>query len=394
MSNAFSSSFHLLSPSITVDHSNVISPAFKISTPSNFAASTGPPSAGPSTWRTAYTSDFPTTAGPSRRSLNLKKRTAEEQQIMAKTNARFASRLVTDHALVLYPDADTPFRDTADVVNRLLPYHVFKQPKEDLDLLIKGDKGKGKATEEDLKNEIKETKFALECHKRRDALEARFRKIKVRSGMRPAPDEQTVLLASLALDAERSDTTLLMNELRTARAELERREKEKRITSNTARMGYYGSAPSAATPSVPPQYYRSYPYGYTQVYGTPMHSSSTSTFSVSSAPTPAQYAPTQSAIPVQLPVASLPALHALGIVPIPAASIPPDGQQPPAVLRGSTSNGTMLSLEINVSLLQSAQMSGLAMVLNSLMSRNSSGSTPDPLAVPSTLPSNDGQTTT
>lgn len=29
----------------------------------------------------------------------------------------------------------------------------------------------------------------------------------------------------------------------------------------------------------------------------------------------------------------------------------------------------MLSLEINVSLLQSAQMSGLAMVLNSLMSR-------------------------
>ena len=33
-------------------------------------------------------------------------------------------------------------------------------------------------------------------------------------------------------------------------------------------------------------------------------------------------------------------------------------------------NGTMLSLEINVSLLQSTQMSGLALILNSLMSRS------------------------
>lgn len=73
---------------------------------------------------------------------------------------------------------------------------------------------------------------------------------------------------------------------------------------------------------------------------------------------------------MQLPVTSLSALHALGIVPIPAASVPPPDQpQPAAVLKGSTSNGTMLSLDINVSLLQSAQMSGLAILLNSLMSR-------------------------
>ena len=73
---------------------------------------------------------------------------------------------------------------------------------------------------------------------------------------------------------------------------------------------------------------------------------------------------------MQLPVTSLSALHALGIVPIPAASVPPPDQpQPAAVLKGSTSNGTMLSLDINVSLLQPAQMSGLAILLNSLMSR-------------------------
>ncbi|KAF7964646.1 hypothetical protein HWV62_4517, partial [Athelia sp. TMB] len=73
---------------------------------------------------------------------------------------------------------------------------------------------------------------------------------------------------------------------------------------------------------------------------------------------------------------------ALGIVPVPASSLPPaDQPQPLAILRGSTSNGTMLSLEINVSLLQSAQMNGLALVLNSLMNRGG-----DPAATPATPP--------
>jgi hypothetical protein len=36
-------------------------------------------------------------------------------------------------------------------------------------------------------------------------------------------------------------------------------------------------------------------------------------------------------------------------------------------LRGTSSNGAVLNLEINVSLLQAAQMSGLALVLNSIM---------------------------
>ena len=139
-------------------------------------------------------------------------------------------------------------------------------------------------------------------------------------------------------------------------------------------MGRVTQYPSA-TPAAMPQYYRPYPYPYTQVYGAPMATGSTSTFQASPPPLPLTgYTPYQSAgaIPVQLPVASLPALHALGIVPVPASSLPPpEGQPPPAaVLRGSTANGTMLSLEINVSLLQSAQMSGLAMVLNSLMARS------------------------
>ena len=44
--------------------------------------------------------------------------------------------------------------DYADVVNRLLPYHVFQQPQEDLAKIIHDKKGKGKATENDLGAEI------------------------------------------------------------------------------------------------------------------------------------------------------------------------------------------------------------------------------------------------
>lgn len=173
------------------------------------------------------------------------------------------------------------------------------------------------------------------------------------------------------MDVERSDTTLLSNELRTVRAEYDRREKERRMTTHVARPAYYGPAPTTAT-AMSTQYYRGYPYAYAQVYGSPAQASTTpAAFSITPTSLVSSPVPTQSAIPVQLPVASLPALHALGIVPVPAASLPADGQsQPAAILRGSTSNGSMLSLEINVSSLQSAQMSGLAMVLNSLMSKS------------------------
>src|SRR5579863_8564943 len=63
-----------------------------------------------------------------------------------------AARLTADHISVLFPDVDTPFRDVEDVVDRLLPYHVFQHPREDLP---KAGKGKRKATEEEiLQNEL------------------------------------------------------------------------------------------------------------------------------------------------------------------------------------------------------------------------------------------------
>jgi hypothetical protein len=67
---------------------------------------------------------------------------------------RIAERIAADQTAALRPDTETPFVDAADAVRRLLPYHVFQHPKEDLLQLQYGErKGKRKATEEDLLRE-------------------------------------------------------------------------------------------------------------------------------------------------------------------------------------------------------------------------------------------------
>ncbi|EGN99881.1 hypothetical protein SERLA73DRAFT_106745 [Serpula lacrymans var. lacrymans S7.3] len=299
---------------------------------------------------------------------NKRTRTEEEIQIMKDTAGRFATCLEADHISVLYPDVDSPFVDAADVVDRLLPYHILQQPKDDLVAILRNGKRKGKEkATSDLRDRITETRLSLDFLKRRQALESRFKRVKLKSGKRTSPHDQAYILAQAVLEADRAETTSISSELRNARAELDKIQREKRMaTMPPPRPSYFPQTSQT-------QYYRTYPYAYTQPYGgaqTATTSFSTSTFSTSLS-SPSTYTPSStSAIPVQLPVASLSALNALGIVPVPATSLPASDQpQPPAVLRGSTSNGTMLSLEINVSLLQSAQMSGLAMLLNSLMSR-------------------------
>lgn len=54
-----------------------------------------------------------------------------------------------------FPDFDTPFEDAPDVVRRLLPYHIFQHPANDLNSIIADPTGKGKAkaTGQDLMRE-------------------------------------------------------------------------------------------------------------------------------------------------------------------------------------------------------------------------------------------------
>jgi hypothetical protein len=167
------------------------------------------------------------------------------------------------------------------------------------------------------------------------------------------------------LEAERSETASLNVELRNTRLEIERVEREKRLASHRASFG-----PSA--PHTPHGMYRPYTYTYpSQSYrsASQLATSASSATYLPSPTQPASFVPSATGtIPVQLPATSLGALTTLGIVPVPVSALPPPDQpQPPAILKGATENGTLLSLEINISLLQSVQMSGLAMVLNSLV---------------------------
>jgi hypothetical protein len=171
---------------------------------------------------------------------------------------------------------------------------------------------------------------------------------------------------------------MLQSQVRAAKSELDRMEREKRLAANPnpIRSSYYIAPQSPAVVASSP-YYRGYPYSYSQ----PQPSTSTFAIATPGAPTPSAIVPPSAAshtgpVPVQLPLASLPALHALSIIPVPSTSVPAEGPQPAAVLRGSSSNGTILNLEINVASLQPAQMSGLAVILNSLMSRSTGAAAP------------------
>jgi hypothetical protein len=93
----------------------------------------------------------------------------EEYDIISRVQERFAYNLThvfsllnhdrlallvqADHAQVARPDSETPFVDTKDVIDRLLPYHVFQQPNDDLSYLVKG-KIKEENDDRDPKHEI------------------------------------------------------------------------------------------------------------------------------------------------------------------------------------------------------------------------------------------------
>jgi hypothetical protein len=63
----------------------------------------------------------------------LSKRLPEEEFQHRDIKRRFLETLSKDHVSVTTPDYQTPFRSMKDVIDRLLPYHVYQYPKMDLD---------------------------------------------------------------------------------------------------------------------------------------------------------------------------------------------------------------------------------------------------------------------
>ncbi|KAI9316796.1 hypothetical protein BX666DRAFT_1946924 [Dichotomocladium elegans] len=64
----------------------------------------------------------------------LSKRLPEEENHHQEIKRRMFDSIVADHRAVLDPDYETPFKSVEDVINRLLPYHIFQYPKADLEV--------------------------------------------------------------------------------------------------------------------------------------------------------------------------------------------------------------------------------------------------------------------
>lgn len=280
---------------------------------------TASPVAGPSTSTATSTS---AASSGQRKTARGRKRTLQEDEVAAQTATRFAARLAADQQATLKPEVDTPFADVEDAVRRLLPYHIYQQPKGDLEKLI-SRKGKGKAEEVDLRSEIEDTKFALECHKRKRALRDRLHSMRVREGKREAPADQAFFLEQAVCDAERAEIAWMNAELRSARAELDRRERTKREAQAAAQRS--SAAPMTSTFYVPPatapqsQYYQ-YPYTFSQTYGSaqpltfqpymphaPYASTPTNTSATGS---PAPTLSTPAAVPSPAPTTTAPGAYA------------------------------------------------------------------------------------
>lgn len=172
-----------------------------------------------------------------------------------------------------------------------------------------------------------------------------------------APADASIALAQAVLEADRAASQGITAELRAARAILERA-RLPRSNFNSSLAGYGAHYRPYYPPAQQPQPQTSAP--------------------------PHMHPSFSSPIPVQLPVRLVPALTQLGIVPVPLASVPPKSSpQPACVQLGTVGGGVALSLTINLSLLQPGQMSGLAVLLNSLVPASS----PVTPQLPSTLSS-------
>ncbi|KDQ13189.1 hypothetical protein BOTBODRAFT_33802 [Botryobasidium botryosum FD-172 SS1] len=349
-----------------------------------------------------------------------RRRTEEEDALRDATASRVKAALAADHYSVLYPDTQTPFRDAADVVNRLLPYHVFQHPAEELDFSASGGSScKGKEREPGIVREVEETTFALECFQRRQALQDRFREIRTREAQRSSPIEQIYFLTTNILETERVANSQLSAELRNLRAEHEKIERQKRLTaaaaarpappppittnpySNPALLSssHPGAPRQPASTSVFRPYHHPYAYSYSSTPSTPYastpatpYASTPTTPYASIAPTPTSSSfplspnvPSASStapvapIPIQIPASALSALHAIGITPVhaPPPNAPPLNPPPTAMLLGSTADGRMLNLTINLAALAMNQMNGLATILNGVVSNPDA---PQPIA--------------
>ncbi|WFD29401.1 hypothetical protein MSPP1_000410 [Malassezia sp. CBS 17886] len=180
----------------------------------------------------------------------------------AATKARMSARLAEDHTRCLAPDT-TAFRSAEDVVARLLPYHIWQVPEQDLltamdgtlrdrDTVCAGDEDAhmsyavpyGAPAQKKMRPHKKDTPssllalppfptidYTLSVYERRARLQRRYAALQTRANtsFARAPQESTSheQLERLVYEDEMRVFQELSNELRRARAELEERERQR-----------------------------------------------------------------------------------------------------------------------------------------------------------------------
>ncbi|WFD42329.1 hypothetical protein MPSI1_000971 [Malassezia psittaci] len=163
------------------------------------------------------------------------------------------SALQQHHDRILKPDVTTPFRDAQDVLDRLLPYHVWQAPEKDLltamearwtppddvhdwpvtfHVPYKRKRAQDECAEDTLYlPTFPTTEYSLSVYRRRAALIKQFAALQTRVGTSHlrAPETNTSLehLERMAYEDEMRTTQELSNELRRLRAQLEEVERQR-----------------------------------------------------------------------------------------------------------------------------------------------------------------------
>ncbi|EJU04463.1 hypothetical protein DACRYDRAFT_114784 [Dacryopinax primogenitus] len=162
-----------------------------------------------------------------------RKRIAREEDalLMREAAHRVAQSILADQLIVTYPDYKTPFRDSADVVQRLLPYHIFQQPDDDLLPTRKRNK-RGKEIEVTARKfpqqNIDNFKTLIGQLKRRRSLQQRFHSMRTKDAKRESHPEQLYQIQYLLAEDDRRYNALLNAEIRNTRDQLAQMEKDAR----------------------------------------------------------------------------------------------------------------------------------------------------------------------
>ncbi|CAD6590091.1 MAG: hypothetical protein TREMPRED_005618 [Tremellales sp. Tagirdzhanova-0007] len=167
---------------------------------------------------------------------------ADEVDVIERTATSLHLALLQDQQITLFPPPPTAFSSIADVVDRLLPYHIWQIHDEELE-------GEKKGT----KREMRESQDAEKLIKRIQGVEERFAKVRRRDGHRPSDLPSLISLVQSSTAALRDEISMIQQSLRSARtrydtSEAVRRAREKARAEESLRLAKSSAttAPSSA----------------------------------------------------------------------------------------------------------------------------------------------------